>query len=312
MISSRASSCYYMGNNRSNFHFMWLFLFLYFCSLIHCFKNNFDESLDTILHDHAFRVMMHQRPHTGALYNATLPANLAGMKVSVVGLRSRTLWRKGANFSDFIIPPKTLPVPYVKRLLIVYHNLGNWSSLYYRLSGYSLISPVVGFLVYDASHLSSKNLSKLELNTMGKLISIEFQNSTLARQSNQRGKCASFGAFGEVFLSEMSLPNVCYSRSQGHFSIVIPFKKKQNIWPFRIMGFLAGFIGLILVGLAGTVAIRSFVGKRTQEMEKEADEGECLQTYWIASSKMPRAEVTRTQPVLESTTPPNPKLSWYA
>ncbi|KAI3453783.1 hypothetical protein Pfo_010446 [Paulownia fortunei] len=313
MISSRSSGCYYMGYNWSNFCFIWLFHFLHFSSLIHCLKNSFDESLDAILHDHAFRVMSHQRPHTDELYNASLPEYLAGMKVSVVGLRSRTLWRKGANFSDFIIPPKTLPVPYVKRLVVVYHDLGNWSSSYYSLSGYTFLSPVVGFLVYDASHLSSKNLSKLELNTNGKPILIEFHNSSLARGSNQRTtRCAAFGALGEVFLSEMSLPNMCYSRSQGHFSIVIPFKKKQKMSTVWIVGFLAGFLGLILVGLAGTVAVRSLMSKRTREMEKQADEGECLQTYWIDSSKMPRAEVRRTQPVLESTTLPNPKLSWYA
>ncbi|KAG8375060.1 hypothetical protein BUALT_Bualt10G0060800 [Buddleja alternifolia] len=313
IINKTSPHCYSMEKNIRKFYFISLFFFLRFSSLIKCFN----ESLDTILHDHAFKVMIHHRPHTGALYNATLPANLAGMKVSVVGLRSRTLWRKGANFSDFIIPPRTLPMPYVKRLLIVYHNLGNWSSSYYTLSGYTFISPVIGFLVYDASHLSSRNLSKLELNTMGKPISIKFHNST--QISNQRTKCAEFSASGEVFLSDMNLPNVCYSTSQGHFSIVIPLKKekqkqKQKMWPFFwIMGFIAGFIGLILVGLAGTVAVRSFLGKRTQEMEKEADEGECLQTYWIASSKIPRAEVTRTQPVLESTTTlPNPKLSWYA
>ncbi|KAH6825007.1 hypothetical protein C2S53_000659 [Perilla frutescens var. hirtella] len=300
-----------MGQKRDNFYLICFLHFLHFSSLIHCLKSKLDESLEAILHEHAFRVMLHRRPHTGALYNASLPANLAGMKVSAVGLRSTTLWRRGANFSDFIIPPQTLPVPYVKRLLIVYHNLGNCSSLYYTLSGYSLKTPVIGFLVYDASRFSSSNMSKLELDTRGKLISVGFQNSAVIKQSNQRGKCAFFGDTGEVSISEMSAPDVCCSRNQGHFSIVVPFKKQQT-WPFWIMGFLAGFVGLILVGLAATMAVRSFLGKRTQEMEKEADEGEYLQTYWITSSKMPRAEVTRTQPILESTTLPNPKLSWYA
>ncbi|KAK6137306.1 hypothetical protein DH2020_028947 [Rehmannia glutinosa] len=297
-----------METKTSNFYFIVLFLFLHLRCSINCLKDNFDESLDTIFHDHAFRVMIHHHPHTGALYNATLPTNLAGIKVSVVRLRSRTLWKKGANFSNFIIPPKTHPLPYVKRILIVYHSLGNWSSLYYNLSGYSLVSPVLGFLVYNASNLSSKNLLKIELNnTLGKPISVEFQNSTLA---NGRRFCASFGEFGEVLLSEMSLPNVCYSKNLGRFSIVIPFKKQQGIIirQFWVMG----FVGLVLVGLAGAVAVRSFVGKMNQEMGKEADEGECLKTYWIGNSKMPRAEVIRTQPVLESTIPPNPKMSWYA
>ncbi|XP_051151574.1 uncharacterized protein LOC127265682 [Andrographis paniculata] len=287
-----------------------LFLFLHISSLIQCSDDVFDESLDAILHDRAFRVMIHRRPHTGALYNATLPPNLAGLKVSVVGLRSATLWRKGANFSNVAIPARTLPVPHVKRLLIVYHNLSNWSSSYYSLPGYSLATSVVGFSVYDATHLRSRNLSKIELNTMGNNISIRFPDSGLS--SNWKTKCAYFGVTGEVQISDMRLPDVCHSRSQGHFSIVVPVKKKtQKIWPL-----LAGCMGLVLVALAGAgagvAAVKLFMGKRTQEMEKEADAGECLQTYWIASTKMPLAEVTRTQPVLESTSLPNPKLSWYA
>ncbi|KAL2544321.1 hypothetical protein Fot_13554 [Forsythia ovata] len=302
-----------MGHNKS-FHLI-LFIFLQFCSSIHCFKSTFDDDFAAILHDHAFKALIHERPHTGALHNASLPANLAGIQVSAVGLRSKTLWRKGANFSGFRIPPKSLPVPYVRRILIVYHNLGNWSSIYYNLSGYSLISPVVGFMVYDASHLSSinRNFSKLELNTKGKSISIEFHTSTLARGTQERGKCAAFNAYGKVFLSEMNLPNVCYSKTQGHFSMVIPNKNNKNKQKVRVLwvtGFLFGFLGLILVGLAATMVVKSVAEKRTQEMEKEADDGEFLETYCIDSSKMPRASVTRTNPVLESTN--LPKWSWYA
>ncbi|KAL2517239.1 Protein of unknown function (DUF1191) [Abeliophyllum distichum] len=302
-----------MGHNKS-FHLI-LFIFLQFCSSIHCLKNTFDDDLAAILHDHAFKALIHERPHTGALHNASLPANLAGIQVSAVGLRSKTLWRKGANFSGFRIPPKSLPVPYVKRILIVYHNLGNRSSSYYNLSGYSLISPVVGFMVYDASHLSSinKNFSKLELNTMGKSISVEFHTSTLARGTQERVICAAFNAYGNVFLSEMNLPNICYSKTQGHFSIVIPNNNKKNKQKVRVLwvtGFLFGFLGLILVGLAATMVVKSVAEKRTQEMEKEADDGEFIETYWIDSSKMPRASVTRTNPVLESTN--LPKWSWYA
>ncbi|KAK6116978.1 hypothetical protein DH2020_049222 [Rehmannia glutinosa] len=202
-----------MGHNTSNFHFICFFHFLQFSSLIH----SFDESLDAILHDHALRVMSRQRPHTDQLYDASLPENLAGIKVSVVGLRSRTLWTKGANFSDFIIPPKTLPVPYVKRLLIVYHNLGNWSSLYYTLSGYTLLSPVVGFLVYDASSYNfAQKLVENRAQHEREARVVDFQNSSLAdRGSDLRAKCAAFGAYGKVFLSDMSLPNMCYSRNQG-------------------------------------------------------------------------------------------------
>lgn len=284
-----------MGHKKSNLCFI-----LFFTSLVHCLA----ESLDTILHDHALRVMSQQRQRSNKLYNARLPNYLAGMKVSAVELRSRTLWRKGANFSSFLIPPMTLPRPYVKRVLIVYHNLGNCSSSYYSLSGYTLLTPVVGFLVYDAS---SKNLSNVELNTNGKTISVSFNSNS---SGNEGAKCAAFGPLGDVFLSDPSSPNSCHSNSQGHFSIVTPINKRHKTPVFWILGFVAGFTGLILGTIMG---VRCLVCMRSEEeMEREADEGEFLKTYWIGSSKMPRAQVTRTQPVLESKFHPNPKMSLYA
>ncbi|KZV31521.1 hypothetical protein F511_07372 [Dorcoceras hygrometricum] len=295
------------------FYFIFLFLSLNF-------THAFDKTLESVLHDHALKILIHHRPHTGVVYDARLPSSLSEIKVSVVSLRSRTLWRAGANFSDFIVPPNTLPVPYSKRVLIVYHNLGNWSSFYYTLSGYRLVSPVIGFLVYDASLLSRKRpsqmlkLSKLELDTKGKVITIQFKNWTFSREAGNRDKrCAAFDERGNVTISEMSMASECQTRSQGHFTVVVPeIKKQKQAWPFWIVGLLGGFVGLILVGLAGNLAVRSLAGKRSEEiMEKEADNGELLQTYWIHSSKMPRAEVTRTQPVLESASLPNPILSWF-
>lgn len=273
---------------------------------MHCFS----ESLDAVLRDHALRVMTQQRRHSNKLYDARLPKSLAGMRVSMVELRSRTLWKEGVNFSSFFIPPKSLPVPYVKRILVVYHNLGNRSSSYYSLSGYTLSSPVIGFLVYDASNLSSKNLSKIQLNTYGKTISIAFNHPSQGRGSDEGRKCAAFGVLGEVFLSEVRSPNICYSTSEGHFSIVIPIKKRHKMSMLWILGFVAGFLGLVL-GIVG-VLLRSLLCKKSQEMEREADEGEVLKTYWITSSKMPQAQVTRTQPVLEREVLPTPKMSWYA
>ncbi|PHU08737.1 BTB/POZ domain-containing protein POB1 [Capsicum chinense] len=117
-------------------------------------RNILTKSLEVILHEHAFKSLVHQ--HTGSLYNASVPSSLAGMKLSLVRLRSRTLWEKGANFSGFSIPPRTILVPYVKRIHIVYNDLGNLSSHYFNLSGYNLLTSVIGFIVYDApSHIST-------------------------------------------------------------------------------------------------------------------------------------------------------------
>ncbi|CAK9163024.1 unnamed protein product [Ilex paraguariensis] len=287
------------GSNKS-WYVIWFLLSSFSCSLVHSSSdNNGGEYLDALFQDHAYKTLVQRRPHTGSLYNATLPSSLAGMEVSLVRLRSRTLWRRGANFGNFHIPSKTLPTPYVRRLLVVYQDLGNWSSYYYNVSGYSLVSSVVGFMVYDASNLSSKNMMKLDLNTRGKPISIRFLNTALSRGTTSRTKCATFQANREVSLRDTRLPGVCYSTSQGHFSIVAPIRRKQRIWDMWVMGFVLGFFALIVVGAVGMVFVRILTAKRVHEMERQADEGVVLETIWIGYSKMPSATSTRTHPILE-------------
>lgn len=282
-----------------------LLLFLLFCYFVDAANNSNNtttpsESLDVILHKHAFRALVHRRPLTGALYEAPLPADLAGIQVTVVRLRSRTLWRNGANFSNFRIPSRTLPTPYVRRLFLVYQDLGNLSSHYYNISGYSLVSSVVGLTVYDASNFSTNNITKLDLSTTGTRISIQFPNLTFEGGNAPRTSCAIFGADGRVSLTETSLGNVCYSRSPGHFSIVAPLKTKDKERELWAIGFVLGFIFLVCAGFVGMIYVKLFKVKKMHEMEKEAHEGVVLDTVWIHNSRMPSATVTRTHPTLEN------------
>lgn len=281
------------------------FLFLKLFVLVQCSNNNnsLTKSLDVILHEHAFKTLVHQ--HTGSLYNASVPSSLAGMKLTLVRLRSRTLWEKGANFSGFSIPPKTIPVPYVKRIHIVYNDLGNLSSHYFNISGYNLLTSIIGFIVYDApSHISTiKSLTKLDLRPMGQQpISIEFKNLTeVIKGRTTTTKCAMFDENGKVSLSEMRFPNLCYTRNHGHFTIVLPSetKKKRRIWGFLVIGFVIGLFGVALVAVVGRMVLGIFKSKKTCEMEREAEEGEILESVMVGRSKMPVAMVTRTHPVLE-------------
>ncbi|KAM3266776.1 hypothetical protein P3L10_003771 [Capsicum annuum] len=158
------------SNFMQNMYILLLFLHLKLFLLVQCSNNNsLTKSLEVILHEHAFKSLVHQ--HTGSLYNASVPSSLAGMELSLVRLRSRTLWEKGANFSGFSIPPRTILVPYVKRIHIVYNDLGNLSSHYFNLSGYNLLTSVIGFIVYDApSHISTiLSLRKLDLDQRNNL-----------------------------------------------------------------------------------------------------------------------------------------------
>lgn len=293
-----------MGSNM-NWDFIWVLLLTLCCccSLVHSLDNTAaSESLNSLVQDFAFRSLIKHRPQTGSLYDALLPRNLSGMEVSVVRLRSRRLWNKGANFSCFRIPPRTMSIPHVRRLAIVYQNLGNWSSLYYNLPGYSLISSVVGFVVFDASNVTDTRVRKLTLNTMGQPISIKFPNITImgGGSINLRVRCVAFNANGKFQLTEMTTPGVCYSRDQGHFSVVLPLEKKRGTWYLWVIGFVVAFFGLVIVSYAGFSSMRLLKSKKIQAMEKQASEDQVLGSRWVGNSKMPSAAVTRTQPVLDS------------
>ncbi|KAK1378165.1 Atpob [Heracleum sosnowskyi] len=232
------------------------------------------ESLDVVLHKHAFGALVHHRPLTGALYVAPLPTDLAGIQVAVLRMRSKTLWTKGANFSNFQIPPRTLSVPYVRRVLLVYQDLGNQSSQYYNITGYSLVSSVVGFMVYDASNFTINNITKLDLSTTGTRISVQFPNLTFESGTNPKTSCAIFSADGKVSITGRSLNNSCYTRNAGHFSIVTPLQRNENTRKIWVIGTVLGFVLLICGSFLGVVCVKMFKLKKTHEMEKAASEGE--------------------------------------
>ncbi|PHU28083.1 hypothetical protein BC332_00176 [Capsicum chinense] len=255
-----------------------------------------------ILREHAFKSSVDQ--HTGSFYNASVPSSLAGMKLSLVRLQSKTLWEKGANFSGFSIHPRTIPVPYVERINIVYYDLGNLSSHYFNISGYYLLTSVIGFMVYDApSNISTiTSLTKLDLRPMGQPISVEFNNLTeMVKGRITKTKCAMFDENGNVSFSEMRFPNLCYTRNYGHFTIVLPqeARKKRSIWVFVAKGFVIGLFGVASVALVGWMVLGIFKFKKRCDMERAAEEGEVLGSVMVGKSKMPVAMAIRTQPVLD-------------
>ncbi|RYR19532.1 hypothetical protein Ahy_B03g064335 isoform A [Arachis hypogaea] len=239
-------------------------------SLVHSFDNTASDSLNSLVQDFALRSFIkHRHRHqTGAVYDALLPRNLSGMNASVVRLRSRRLWSKGANFGYFRIPPKTASIPHVKRLAIVYQDFGNWSSRYYNLSGYSLASSVVGFMVFDASNVTDTNVRNLTLNTMVCGLPLQW--------------------------------NIPSYRDGLPWRVLLERAGKKRPWYLWLIGFVVGFFGLIAVVYVGVLCLRLVKAKRIQDMERQANEDLVLESRWVGNSKMPSAAVTRTQPVLES------------
>lgn len=293
--------CHLLSCNDQKMLRLWLILSVVLFPVVKSFDNHVtNESLDAFLQDLTLKALLHRRPHTNALYKADLPENLEGIKMAVVRIRSKTLWSRGANFSNIHIPRGTLPVPYVRRISLVYLDFGNWSSHFYKVKGYSLVSPVVGFMAFDASNISSNTVTKLDLNIMLKPIEIQFPSLTLPEESNGRERCARFGANRTIQITEMSTRNSCYCRNQGFLSIVVPSERKKRVWDLWLEGFVLGFVGLVVVWFVGMVLIKVLMAKKIHEMEREAEESVGLEIIWIGTSKMPSAAVTRTHPAIEN------------
>ncbi|KAL6290423.1 hypothetical protein ACE6H2_007933 [Prunus campanulata] len=270
------------------------------------------ESLSTFFHDYANTSL--RNPHTGTLYNISLPANFSGMEASFVRVLSAKFWSRGANFSSFQIPPRVIPMPYGRRLAIVFENLGNWSSSYYQMSNYTLVAPVVGFMAYDSPNATPIGNQKLNFTTQGDPITIRFSHMDDVQGKNVTPKCVQFGAAGSFEIKNMTKENECITHGLGHFSIVVPSpprpapspapmstpEKKKRHRKGLGKGFVVGIvIGLVLLGLVMIATFKLWRRKKLKAMEKQSEKDVAFDTFWVGRSKMPSASMTRTQPYLE-------------
>lgn len=179
---------------------------------------------DTVLQKYAYRALIH--PKTGIIYDAQMPNNMSGIKVNAVRLRSGSLRSRGILYNEFDVPPGIVAKPYVRRLVLVYHNLGNWSSNYCNNFGFgfklrlNLVAPILGLLAYDYSNLSSGNIEEIDIFATKKPISISFTSAVFPNELTPM--CISFHLNGTVSVSNVSgYPNVCTTYNQGHFSLAV-------------------------------------------------------------------------------------------
>ncbi|CAL9181759.1 unnamed protein product, partial [Musa hybrid cultivar] len=279
------------------------------------------RSLDALLQDYAYRAIV--RPRTGISYNGTVPSNLTGIKIAAIRLRSGSLRKRGVHsFKEFSIPVGVVVQPYVRRLVLVYQSLGNWSSVYYPLPGYSYLTPVLGLLAYDAANLSATNLPELNIVVLESPISINFTNVTPV-PSGTIARCVWFGLDGSPYFRDLVSSNVCSTYRQGHFSIVVNsseiapspapsltprprpspggFKgsNKSKVWKI-VVGAVGGFVALVFLALLVYCMQRYKQKKKVEQMEQHANAGVSLQTASVGDARVPVASVTRTQPVLEN------------
>lgn len=271
--------------------------------------------LDLVIRDYTFQQSYGKNIRTGKLHSVDLPANLSGIKVDTIRFRCGSLRRYGAKVKEFHLGIGLIIHPCVERVLLVTQNLGsNWSSIYYdnyELSGYQLISPVLGLLAYNAG--DSINYSTpfelgIQAGSSKEAIMIDFTNTTTKIINDTAGLiplCASFERDGKVTLANQAAPNVCLSNRYGHFGLVIespliPIRKKVSGWKIAVGSSIGAALGAFLLTLL-FIALFVKVKKkaRMEEMERRAYEEEALQVSMVGHIRAPTASVTRTVPIIE-------------
>ncbi|XP_062090588.1 uncharacterized protein LOC133796905 [Humulus lupulus] len=272
------------------------------------------KSLTAFFHDYAKKTVL--RATTGVNYKIRLPANFTGMQLRFVRFRTPSLRHRGGQFGSFSVPPRVLssfPMD-VRRLAIVYENLGNWSYSYYKVPNYTLVAPVIGFTVYNSpasihgGPLIGNDRINISIQPGKKPIVIKFKK--IDRELSESPlRCVKFSEDGSYEIESMSVPNQCFATSQGHFSVIIssstpppppPSKSRQKDYlKWWLTGFGGGFAGVILVVLVSTVVFKIVRDRRIRAMEKQSECGVSFDTFSVGKSKMPSAPMVRTQPVIE-------------
>ncbi|XP_004510710.1 uncharacterized protein [Cicer arietinum] len=244
------------------------------------------------------------KPRTGVFYNISLPSNYTGIKVRVVRLRAASFFVRGVSFSLFNIPPHVVPQPNRKRMTILYENLGNWSSHYYNVPNYKMLTPVFGFTAYTSSESAFlDDNEKMNFIIEGNPIKIRFSHVGL-HAKNDTPICVKFSDDGSVEFKNMTKPYVCEAYSTGHYTLVVPsHKEKSENQRFNkglVLGFVIGFVGLVVLVLVLVALVKAADRKRIRKFERNSEGGEPFDTFWIGETKLPLASMIRTQPVLEN------------
>ncbi|KAM7260307.1 hypothetical protein ACFE04_016048 [Oxalis oulophora] len=273
--------------------------------------------LDLYIRDYTFK-SFNNHIKTGKLHTVHLPDNFTTIKVNTARFRCGSLHRYGAKLNQFHLDIGVTIQPCVERVMLVTQNLGtNWSSIYYAnydLSGYQLISPVLGLLAYNADvtdEEKSRNPFELGIEIGSRPITVDFTATTSvpANLSEIRPLCAIFENDGKVVLMNEVGPYTCEVKKQGHFGLVIETlppapvieKRKRNGWWKMVVGVSVGSgLGLILIGLL-IVAVFLKVRKkaRMDEVERTSYEEEALQVTMVGHVRAPIATGTRTLPNIE-------------
>ncbi|KAF6160334.1 hypothetical protein GIB67_019103 [Kingdonia uniflora] len=274
--------------------------------------------LDHILGEYAFRSFTKYHK-TGFLYKVNLPSNLSDIGADTARFRCGSLRRYGAQVKEFGVAVGVKVHPCVERVVVVRHNLGEtWSSIYfenYNVSGYQLVSPLLGLLAYDATNLNLTNLAQVGIFSGNDPIRINFSN-VMKTNEHKSGSapvlCAKFYPSGRVSFTNQVSPNVCVTKRQGHFGLVVKIPMFQNPgkvsrWKLIIGISIGGGLGVfLLVLLVAAMVIKVKKKSERAERQRRAYEEEALQVSMVGHVRAHTAPRTRTQPSLEEECVPTP------
>lgn len=278
--------------------------------------------LDLIIRDQTFKTL-DKNLRTAIAQTVDLPANLSGIGVDAVRFRCGSLRRYGAHLKEFHLGTGVTVHPCIERVMLIRQNMGyNWSSIYYAnydLSGYQLVSPIVGLLAYNADDdANSSNPFQLGIVAGEKPITIDFTNVTkLNKEDGIKPLCASFEGDRRMTLAKApnpSTPLICVAKRHGHFGLVVEsppdqFRNKPiSRWKVAVGSTIGAALGAFLLGLL-LVAMLVRVKKRSRmvEMERRAYEEEALQVSMVGHVRAPTALGTRTTPIIEHEYIPHPR-----
>ncbi|KAJ8562548.1 hypothetical protein K7X08_011839 [Anisodus acutangulus] len=259
---------------------LWLLIFVVIGSESINSQSSAKRSLDSLFQEYAFKALAWPRTKTGTAYEGSVPSNLTGIRISALMLRRDSLkWRGYGYYHEFLIPTGITEEPYVTRIVLVYQNLGNWSSLYYPLPGYIYQTPVLGIMAYDAMDMCAKNKPELQIHALENPIHIRFSNVQPAPEGSLL-KCVYFKSNNSIKFSNVTNGNVCSTRKQGHFAIVAEVRVAPSPAPSNdgnnnqlsseVWTISLGFLGFAFLGVLFVVAQKFVLVERRVILEDSA------------------------------------------